>query len=402
MTAREWFTSSWAASVGLGLAAGCAPDARRRLDFVAAPASPIELGTTAGRPVVADFDSDGALDVALACGRLPGSEPSGERTQVAVLLGDGHGALRFASSVEVNRGAGDVAAGDIDGDRVLDLAVAQHDRYEIELFLGDGHGAFRRSVEVPRCGSGPKAHVHELALADVDSDGDLDLLTCNSGDAAIGVLFNDGAGRFAARDAAGVAAGLHPYDSLAVARVDGDPIPDLVVPDLHGAGILVLLGDGRGGFAPSASSPLVVGPRPGYAGTGDVDGDGDTDIVTTHDDDPLVCVLLGDGSGAFAPARGSPIRLEHIVWGSALGDLDRDGDLDVCLGSFAASAVRIFLGSRDGQLREASCSPLRAGGHCGYVALGDLDRDGRLDLITTDDTSGRVFVFLQRSTATGE
>jgi hypothetical protein len=168
---------------------------------------------------------------------------------------------------------------------------------------------------------------------------------------------------------------------------------------LHGNAIVVLLGDGHGKFAPAPSSPIAVGPRPGCARTGDIDGDGHVDIVATHDDDPLVDVLLGDGSGKFRAAPGSPLHLAHTVWGIALGDLDHDGDDDVCLGSFSSPKLHVLLGARDGKLVEAACSPLMSGGHCGYLALADFDRDGELDVVCTDDERGEMRVFLQRRAA---
>jgi hypothetical protein len=367
------------------------------LEFVAAPSSPIAVGANVTRPAVGDFDRDGALDIALTCGFRPGGEAAGAHDELRILLGDGHGAFRPGAKYEVARGAGDTTVADIDGDGALDLAVSQHDSYEIEIFLGDGHGAFRRGAETPHCGFGPKAHTHELALADIDGDGDADLLACNADDSAIGLLLNDGAGHFTPLDRAGIHAGQHPYDSLSFARIDGDSSVDIVVPDLKGDSIVVLLGDGHGRFTPAPNSPFAVGPRPGCARVGDIDGDGDVDIVATHDDDPLVAVLLGDGHGNFHHAPGSPLHMQHTGWGLALGDLDRDGDDDVCLGSFSSSKLHILSGAPDGRLREAACSPLSSGEHCGYVALADFDGDRRLDLVATDDARGEVRVFLQRA-----
>jgi hypothetical protein len=367
--------------------------------FVAAPSSPLAVGSNVTRPAVGDFDRDGVLDIALTCGFRPGSEFANQHDDLMILLGDGHGAFRIGAKYPVARGAGDTTAADIDGDGALDLAVGQHDSYAIEMFLGDGHGEFHRSSETPQCGFGPKAHTHELALNDIDGDGDVDLLACNADDSAIGLLLNDGAGHFTAADRAGIRAGNHPYDSLSFARIDGDSHVDIVVPDLKGDAIVVLLGDGHGKFAPAPKSPFAVATRPGCARTGDVDGDGDIDIVATHDDDPLVDALLGDGHGDFRAASNSPLHLAHTVWGIALGDLDHDGDADVCLGSFSSNKLHIFLGAPDGVLREAACSPLVSGEHCGYVALADFDGDQRLDIAATDDARGELRVFLQRPAA---
>ncbi|HEY7910977.1 MAG TPA: VCBS repeat-containing protein [Blastocatellia bacterium] len=374
-----------------------ASPALRQPAFTAVQGSPIRVGPMAGEPAVGDCNGDGNLDIVLACGTCCGSQPSPESGHVVVLAGDGRGGFTPAkgSPIKVAPSARKIALGDVNRDRRLDILVAQHDSYDITVLLGDGRGQFTTAPASPvAAASGPRAHTHDITTADVNGDGNLDVLTTNANDNSISILLGDGTGRFSPAEGSPVRAGRHPYDVVSINDVNADGKLDLITPNIHANGVTVMLGDGRGRFAASNGSPFPLGPRPGYVAVEDVNGDGKLDIVATHDDDPLVAVLFGDGRGGFQPAPYSPLRTPHTVWGTALADMNRDGRKDIVLASPLGHGLLVMLGDGKGGFEPAASGLIPAGKLTNYVALGDFNNDGRPDIVASNYASGDVAVFL--------
>ena len=169
---------------------------------------------------------------------------------------------------------------------------------------------------------------------------------------------------------------------------------DVVVPNLTANKISILLGDGKGGFAQAPGSPVAVGERPGYVVVGDVNNDRKLDVCATHDDVGMVDVLLGDGTGRFKAAEGSPVAVASPVWGMDAADLNRDGNLDLALGAGGSYRPVVLLGDGKGGFGRAVEMPEDGSTSPGYATVADLNADGLLDIITGNYDSGDVSVFL--------
>ncbi|HET6574533.1 MAG TPA: VCBS repeat-containing protein [Fimbriiglobus sp.] len=154
----------------------------------------------------------------------------------------------------------------------------------------------------------------------------------------------------------------------------------------------VLLADGKGGFAPARGSPVPTAERPYYLALGDVNGDGRPDLVVAHDDDTRLTVLVGDGKGKFAPAPGPRVELGARAFGVVVADVEKDGKPDVV--AAAGESVRVLSGDGRGAFRAAPGSPFAAGKGCWRLALADLNGDGKLDVAATGLESDSVTVLL--------
>ena len=335
--------------------------------------------------VAGDVDGDGHADVVVG----------GDAVQV--LLGDGGGALRpapgppFRDLVQ----AADFALGDFDGDGRGDVAVAEHDgEPRFSVLLGQASGAFAPAPRSPfEVDATP--HLHTLAAADFDGDGDLDVVTDSWPQSKLVVVLGRGDGSF---ETPGQPLPVPPVpmQNLRSGDLNGDGHPDVVTPAHDREAVTVLLGDGRGGLAAAAGSPFPSMGGFSTVSLGDMDRDGDLDVVEVHRSDRStryrqdgLSVLSNDGAARLSHAPGSPrLDLPERSNDLDLGDVDGDGWLDVATVGETQGVVALFLGRASGlQASGVSALPGRARG----IALADLDGDGRAEVLVSDGPEGNLF-----------
>lgn len=353
--------------------------------FAPAPGSPYAVGKQPNAVAIGDVNGDGKADAVV---------DNTDDGSVTVLVGDGTGSLRnvpgspFAAGPKPHL----IVLGDVNGDGKLDCAVTEHDSTEVRVFLGKGDGEFERAPGSPFVAHSGKAHNHGLSFADVNRDGRQDIITSNQDDNSVSVLLGDGKGEFAPAAGSPFPVGRSPYPH-ATGDVNGDGNPDIVTPNVRGDSMSVLLGDGRGGFAPAAGSPVRTPARPYHAGLGDVNGDGKLDAVLSHDDVSFVSVWLGDGRGGFHPAPSSPVDLGVRGSKLLLRDLNRDGRPDLVVSSGFVGVI-VMVGDGRGGFSRASGSPYATGRGSWNMDAGDLNGDGKLDIVTANNQANSVNVLL--------
>jgi hypothetical protein len=361
--------------------------------FTTAPGSPISIPDEPGNVVIGDLNNDKKLDLVVACGKS---------RSITVLLGKGDG--QFAASVSttsVPDSPGEMALGDMNGDGKLDLAIVTHDSYGVLLLLGDGNGALTIAPSSPivmKVGQHP--HTHGLALADMNRDNKLDLVTVNNADNDVSIALGDGRGGFTLAPGSPFAVGPSPYP-LAVGDVNGDGQLDIVATTTAtgpsraqqlplSRALTLLLSDGRGGFR-SSQLPLRTG-EPWFAVIGDLNGDRKPDIVATHHELNQLTVMLGDGRGGFIEASASPFDFGHHAYHAVVADVNRDGKMDVI--AAGGDSVRVMLG--DGRGGFATGPTTQTGRGTWRLDVGDLNGDGKMDVATSNSEGGTVSVLLGR------
>jgi hypothetical protein len=367
---------------------GCQVQPKRNVQseaplFAPARGAPLNIGDRPNDIAVADWNRDGKLDI-VTCN---------VGDTVTVLLGDGRGKLTPAPGSPLNIAAHLIAVGDVNNDRNPDLALTHHDSFGVIVLLGTGDGKFAAAPGSPfTAHEGTRPHNHGLTLNDLNLDGNLDITTSNQDDNSVSVLLGDGRGGFTPAAGSPFAVGRAPYPHVA-GDVNGDGKLDIVTPNVSSNNVSVLLGDGRGGFTAAAGSPCAVAPRPYYIAIGDVNGDARPDLVTTHDDISLLTTLLGDGRGGFTPAPASPFDLGRRAYKLVTAKINGDARADLVIGTEASDSVAVLLSTERGGYTPAAGSPYTAGGNP-RVAIGDMNGDGKPDIITANNGSGDITILL--------
>ncbi|PYJ02749.1 MAG: hypothetical protein DME25_15380, partial [Verrucomicrobia bacterium] len=304
-------------------------------------------------------------------------------TRLQTYFGDGTGRFRPKPDRDLDMlgRATEMAIGDLNGDGRPDVVTADHDRYSVAVYLGDGRGGFAPapgSPVWPKRGEHP--HTHGLLLADLNNDGKLDLVTANNADGDVAVMLGDGHGGFNSAKASVFPCGRSPYP-LAAADVNGDGNLDLLVPNSQPGlrTMTVLLGNGQGQFAAAPGSPVKTGNDDVYFVTvADINGDGKLDALLSNNHNDHATILLGEGNGRFAFSP--PLRMGNRGWHLAVLDFDKDGKPDLI--AVTESSVRIFFGDGHGGFSGVRLVIPSGGKGCWKLALGDLNEDGTPDVVT--------------------
>jgi len=179
--------------------------------------------------------------------------------------------------------------------------------------------------------------------------------------------------------------------SVVAADFDGDGLLDLAVANNADSTISILLGNADGTFTVQPPITLTgVGPTALIAA--DFNNDGFLDLAVADNKSNRVGILLGHGDGTFGA------ETEFVVGSSpssvAAGDFSGDGKLDLAVGNSASNTVSILLGKGDGTFNTKSDISTGSGSGPSAVAVGDLNLDGKLDLVVADKISGKVSVLL--------
>ncbi len=286
-----------------------------------------------------------------------------------------------------------IQAGDVNGDGKLDLLVADYNGGgpgTVTVFLGNGAGGFTAGGAFA-VGQGPRG----MVVADFNGDGNLDIATANNTDNTVSVRLGDGKGGFGAVKTYSVGSG--PQD-IQAGDVNGDGKLDLVIANNGDNTVTVLLGDGLGGFTQAPGSPITVGAGVYGVALGDLNGDGNLDIVTGNQDDNDATVLLGDGTGRFTQAAGSPYPTGSpgsAPSAVALADLNGDGKLDLIVPNSGDNNVMVRLGNGDGTFGAETEVSVGATQKTPWaIAVGDVNGDGLLDLVVANTESDSLTVLI--------
>ncbi len=407
-------------SIGLGDGSG---------GFTAIAGFPVSVGSAPVDVVVADFNADTNDDIAVI---------NAADNTLSILLGNGSGGFNATPSSPVTgQQPSAMVAGDVNADGKVDILVANKNANTVSVMLGDGAGGFSSAATLPT-GDKPQS----LVLADFNADGKKDLVIANSASATVSVLLGNGDGSFSPAGSP-YNVGTKPID-VEVADINGNGKLDIATANFTGNSVSILLGDGNGGFLSARNTAMQsptsivlhdfdnddrtdlsvtdgsgkvsilwgkgtgeffpgvknipVGDNPSSIAVGDVNGDGKTDMVVASSPGTggNINVLLNTGAGSFNNALGSPVTSGTIGALStvALADVVGDVNLDLFITNSIDNTVTVAKGNGNGSFLATTGSPFTVGSGPQAIAVGDMDNDGKADLVVANKGSNNVSVLL--------
>lgn len=380
--------------------------------------------------VVADFNHDGKLDLAVAD---DGNFSTGDNGAVSILLGNGDGTFQPAQLVNAGNNPAFIAAGDFNGDGKPDLVVS--DASNVAVLLGNGDGTFQSPLIIG-AGVAPSA----LALGDFNGDGKLDIAVTDIGSSsgnngAVYILLGNGDGTFQSPVLLNAGNSSAALPVAIVARdFNGDGKLDLAVATTAnvqppGSEVSILLGNGDGSFQAPVFYPIDQIPT--SLAAGDFRGNGKVDLaLTTYlcgafgTCGSLIQALQGNGDGTFQASQnvtlthadgtglGPPIELSDcsalgtsnwqgigICYPQALQVADFDGSGKAGLVGIgevdtpSGGGVFVIPGNGDGTFEGILGFP----GIGSSLAVGDFNGNGKPDIVVANTGANDVVVLLNQT-----
>lgn len=326
-----------------------------------------DRGETSAGVNVGDLNGDGLLDIVLGKGR---HWPLYNR----ILLNDGRGGFTASNLGKTADRTYSAALADLDGDGDLDVVVSNDAPDRKLLYKNDGKARF---TEAGTFGDSAWS-TRYVTLADLDGDGYPDIVAANRGAGPRSptpsfVCLNDRKGAFPSCEPLPTESAT----SIVVADLDGDGTPDLFVPHRDGGQSMVLWNDGKARFRTSTK----VGPAASWirmAAAGDFDGDGRLDLAVIEERGKSSSVIFNSGARTFKQVVQLP-GPPRVPYSLAVADLNRDGRPDIVVGYVELPGSVYFNGGSGRSFHEVRWNDGK--GTVYGLAFADFDRDGWPDLV---------------------
>lgn len=336
---------------------------------------------------VADLNNDRIPDIVVA---------NGGDSSVTILLGRGKGDFYEVKGSPFYAGCApnDIAFADVNRDGQTDLVFANHTKKYLTVLAGKGDGTF-----TPLKGSpfavGVVPHTHGVATADFNHDGFADLVTDSWGNDRIALLLGNKHGFDT--PATWIQVGKHPYQRIRTADLNSDGNMDIVTTNLDGNNCTILLGNGKGGFNQPPGSPFACGDSPFGVAIGDINGDGKPDlaiansptITASNTGKDGLTLLTGDGTGRFAVMPGSLFTTGKSPSHVAIGDINGDARNDVAITNYNSNSITIFLMNKN---TVAHTYTLKVGANPGGIAIAAIGGDGSKAILVSNSLDNTISI----------
>ena len=335
----------------------------------------MEVGHQTASVIIFDQNADGHLDLATTGG---GS--------LSVLRGDGAGNFEVFETVSAGEHPVDLKSGDLNNDGWPDLVIVNHETTYLTLLFGGSAGFNTGRNEQLMIDVSP--HPHAVAVVDLNGDENQDIIVDDRDRERLRVYSGDGRGSF--QPGPPIHVGDDPYRLITFDDLNEDGHPDVITPNPRS--IAIQFGNGKGAFVSSTkieSASLL----PFSTSVADFNGDRIPDIAAGSGEGPgLLMVWHGTGNGGFEAAPNTPLDIAKGPTRINHADINNDEIDDILVTSYLGNEMSIVMcGKEDFQVVRI---PLND--NPWDIAAGDLNEDGRQDLVVARDNATEITVLIAR------
>jgi len=359
----------------------------------------VDIATTSSVTGIAmrDLNGDGKPDLAITTGTI---------SVYLDATATGATTPNFAPRADVGTGSGPLVIGDFNGDGKPDIAAANVGRASVSVLLNttapdSTTTSFTASVDFT-VGTAPEG----IATTDINRDGKLDLCVANFGDGTASILLN--------KTAVGATAPTFAVTStipvgsttpgVALGDIDADDKPDVALGNFGSGSVAIARnttapGSGSTSFAPAVD--FMTGANPEGIAIADFDRDGRADLAAVNFASSTASVLLNATPPGGVPSFGSKLDLPTASRASTIvaGDLDGDGKPDLVVANNEALVISVYLSTSVAGAALASFAErvdITVGPGPGGVAIGDLNGDGKVDLAVAHSADAAFSILISR------
>jgi hypothetical protein len=292
-------------------------------------------------------------------------------------------------SLGANNRPNALVVGDVNGDGKPD-AMTSNNGNLYSVLLGTSTGGFQA---VATYVLGPLGSTNGLALGDVNRDGKPDLVTADQTFGTVRLLLGTGTGTFNQSGTPYATGTTTALVSVALGDLNGDGQLDIITANPTANTVVVLPGSSGSTFPTVATYATPSNLSPLSLAVGDVNGDGYPDVIVTSNSS-TVGILLGTGTGALVGAATYATGTGTQPWGVAVGDINGDGKPDLVTANRLSDTYSILLGTGAGLFQAPTVQSVSSGSYPTSVALNDINGDGRLDIILANYLTSNIGVLL--------
>lgn len=294
---------------------------------------------------------------------------------------------------------GALETGDLDGDGKADVVVANRGSSTISVFRNTGvgsHIAFAAKADLNPYA--PNTNPQDVAIGDIDNDGNPDIVVPNLGLNSISIYRNTSTpGNISFSSPISFTLGLAPI-ALVINDLNGDGFTDIAFSNLLNNTLIVMRGSSTpGNISFSGSQSFATGSAPRDLVTGDFDGDGKTDLATLNDGSLNISVLRNTSplAGAFGFSRTDIPVVGTAPARFVVGDFDQNGKPDFAVGQSANSSMSVFANnSTPGNIAFAAKVDFPMPALPTGIAAGDINGDGKVDVMLSSSAGSGLAIFI--------